>query len=150
MAHARTAIRNAFVAAVTGLTTTSTRVYKSRVWPLESVAASLLVYTLDDTSEPDTINSTIGGDRAFERVTEITCEARAGGTMALDDLADLICEEVEDAIGADATLSGVVKDVYLTSTEIEYGSDGDQPMVNATMTFAAEYRTLEGAASTAV
>jgi len=47
MSHARQQVRDAVVTAVTGLTTTSTRVYASRVYPHDSLP-SLAVYTLEE------------------------------------------------------------------------------------------------------
>ncbi len=56
MAHVRKQIRDAIVTAVTGLTTTGSNVFRSRIYPLESgKLPGLCVYTKSETVEFDTL-----------------------------------------------------------------------------------------------
>ena len=66
-----------------------------------------------------------------------------------DDTVDTICSEVEVALGG-STVNGLVKDIYLESTEINYQGEGDQPLAIATMTWNVLYETASNAPDTAL
>jgi len=61
----------------------------------------------------------------------------------LDDRLDVLCANVENAIGADPTLAGMVKDCALTDTVVSHSFDGDAPIGSARMQFRIMYRTSE-------
>ena len=111
--HIRQQIREYFGTTLNNLTTTGTRVYESRVYPLETVPA-LAIYTKSETSEP----IVIGTDRLMSRDLSVVVEGFAKATSNFDDTIDTISKEVEEAIAADRTLGGLAKDTYLESTEI--------------------------------
>jgi hypothetical protein len=72
--HLRRQIREAIGTAVTGLTTTSTRVYQSRVVPLQDTnLPALLIYTRAERSSPATVH----GPRIVERTAEVEIVAVA-------------------------------------------------------------------------
>ncbi|MBK7592227.1 MAG: hypothetical protein IPI27_13400 [Betaproteobacteria bacterium] len=103
--HVRRQIREAVATAVTGLTTTGTRVFQSRVYPLEATdLPALLIATLSETSEPVTIH----GPRELMRVLSVQVWHHKA-TADLDDALDLICKEVEIALASDMTLGGKCK-----------------------------------------
>ena len=56
---------------------------------------------------------------------------------------DTIAVEVEKAIAADRTLGGRSKDAYLTSTDIEFNSEGEKPLAFMTLNYNVEYYTQE-------
>ena len=62
--HIRQQIRERIATNLTGLTTTGTRVYQSRVYPLEdNNLPGLIIYTVSEESEP----AVIGTDRLLDR-----------------------------------------------------------------------------------
>ena len=125
--HIRQQIREQVASDLTGLTTTSSRVYQSRVYPLaDNNLPGLLIYTKDESSEP---------------VTAVS---------GFDDTVDDICKEVETVLGGTRTLGGLSKDLYLTSTEIEYDVSGATPVGYVSMMYTCEYMTDEDAPDVAV
>jgi hypothetical protein len=140
MPHHREAIRDAVVTACTGLATTSTRVYRSRVYPIAShLLPALLIYANGETSEREVI---IGVATKLIRRCEIVVEGFARATADVDETLDDIAAEVETAIGG-SQLSGNARDCTLTGTEIEIVDGGDQPLGVVRLTFAVTYRTAE-------
>lgn len=139
MAHLRKQIREAIAAAVTGLTTTSTRVYQSRVYAIDSAnLPCLAVYTTSEVSDIDSINT----PRGLMRTCSINVEGRCRAPSDIDDTMDAICKEVEVALGT-STLSGLVQDLRLASTTLDLARDAEKPTGIVTMTWIAEYRTSE-------
>ena len=140
MAHVRQQIREYFGTTLTGLTTTGSNVYESRVYTLqEDTLPSLVIYTKSETSEP----IVIGTDRVMSRELSVVVEAYCKATSNFDDTIDTISKEVEEAIMADRTLGGLAKDTYVESTEIEYTGDGEQPVGYVTLTFLTNYYVQE-------
>lgn len=145
--HIRQQIREEFGTTLTGLTTTGSNVYESRVYPLEnSTLPALIIYTKSETSEP----VVIGTDRLMSRELSVVVEGYAKATSNFDDTIDTISKEVEAAIAADRTLDGLAKDTYLESTEIEFNSEGEKPLGYVSLTFLTNYYVKENAPDVAV
>lgn len=145
--HIRQQIREQVATTLTGLTTTGSNVFQSRVYHLQnSNLPSLLIYTTDETSEAVTIGST----RTFERILELNIEGYAKATSNSDDTVDTIAKEVEVALSSDVTLNGLAKDCFIESTEISYNGEGEQPLAVIKMIFAVHYTTAEGSPDTAL
>ena len=140
--HVRQQIRERVGTVLTGLTTTGSNVYQSRVYPLSaSNLPGLLIYTLSETSEPDVM----GVQQGVERLLTLAVEGYAKATANLDDTLDTVCKEVETAIAGDTKLNNLARNAFLTSTEIQLNGDGEQPIGVATMTFEVNYRTINNA-----
>tara|TARA_R100001460_G_scaffold24860_1_gene49978 strand:+ start:355 stop:801 length:447 start_codon:yes stop_codon:yes gene_type:complete len=138
--HVRQQIRERVGTVLTGLTTTASRVYESRVYPLQdSELPALLIYTKTEESEPLVMSS----DRVMERELSIAIECYAKANSNFDDTIDTICKEVEEAIAVDTTLNGLAKDIYIESTDIEFNADGESPVGYATLTFLTTYHVKE-------
>ena len=138
--HIRQQIREKFGTTLTGLTTTGSNVFESRVYPLENASLpALIIYTKSETSEP----IVIGTDRVMSRELSVVVEAYCKATSNFDDTIDTISKEVEEAIMADRTLGGLAKDTYVESTEIEYTGEGEQPVGYVTLTFLTNYYVQE-------
>lgn len=143
MAHVRKTIRDKIVTLVTGLSTTGTNVFRSRVYPLESAKLpGLTVYTLDEDSQIITMGST--GNNRMDRVVEIAIEGYARETSNLDDKLDQIALEVEEAIAADDTLTGSAKKAELVKTNITMLGDGNQPIGAIRLLYEIQYNTTNG------
>lgn len=136
MAHKRKQIRDRVETVLTGLTTTGTNVFASRVYPLKaSQLPGLLIYTVEEESEP-------GGSGAIDRNLTLAVEGHVkavGG--AIDDTIDLVAEEVEAAIDADRSLNGLVVYCHIASTEIEFDAESEKPVGIIIMKFMINYRT---------
>lgn len=147
MSHARQQIRDAVVTAVTGLATTGSNVFRTRVHPLEEqMLPALLVYTLDETSEPDAMGSSRGLDRSLRVAVEVAVQQLAD----IDNTMDTIAAEVETAIAANTGLAALVRDISLDSTTIVRSGEGEQRALGMQMAFTALYRTRRGAPETLI
>ena len=137
MAHQRKRIRDQVETTLTGLVTTGSNVFVSRVYPFEAAdLPGLIIYTPEEESEP----ASMGGDT--ERHLSLVVEGHVKATTGtIDDSADTIAEEVEAAIDADRTLNGTALFIYLESTEIEFNAESEKPVAVIKMTFNIEYHT---------
>ena len=136
MPHARQQIREAVVQALTGLQTTGSNVYESRVYP-HDVLPSLAVYTVRDEPRQE---QTLG--QLVHRELTLVVEARAkpaDGGPTVDDQLDTICAEVEAALMADQTLGGLVQGTELQETEIELSGELERPVGIARMRWRIVY-----------
>ena len=145
--HIRQQIRERAGSVLTGLTTTGSNVFETRIYPLENTnLPALVIYTKNETSEPLVIST----NRVMSRELELIVEIYVKQTSNFDDQVDKICKEVEVAISADTTLNGLAKDCFLQSTEIEYNTEGEQPLSFAVLTFLTIYYVQETAPDVAV
>lgn len=141
MAHFRQQIRERVATTLTGLTTTGSNVFQSRVYPIEeSKLPCLLIYTKDETSEPLAMTP----PRSIEKILSLVVEAYVKANNNFDDTIDTICKEVEEALYADRLINNLAKDSFLTNTEINFNSDGDNPVGIVVMTFEIAYHHTEG------
>jgi hypothetical protein len=145
--HVRRRIRQAVATRLTNLATTGTRVFISRVYPLaESKLPGILIYTPQESSQVDSITK----PRGLARGVNVVVEGVVESTGALDDDLDQIAVEVEQALGADPSLGGLVKDTRLSGTQIMHAGDGKKPVGAIRMTFEVIYRTPENNPTTTI
>ncbi len=136
--HVREQIRSRIVTNVTGLSTTGSNVFESRIYPMESSELpGLLVYTISEESEP----IRIGPNRLLERVLNVVVQAYCESNSDFDGTIDQICKEVEVALASDRTVNGLAKDLFIASTDITYSSEGAKPVGYVTMVFTVDYYT---------
>jgi len=137
MAHKRTSIRNNVTTTVTGLTTTGSNVFETRIYPNELAKLPLLnVYSNTETSELSSIGK-------IERNLEIMVEGFAKATSNIDEALDTISKEVEVAMANDLTRGGHAKDTFLSNTEYELENIGNQQLGVIKMTFNVLYLTTK-------
>jgi len=147
MSHVRQQIRDDIVTTLTGLTTTGSNVFRSRIFPLEETnLPALCIYTKSETSEYDTI----GLPRSVNRILDVAVEAYVKGVSNYDNTLDTIAVEVEEAIAADITLGNLAKDAQITAFEADFAGDGEQPVAVGRFTVTVQYRTVENDVETAV
>lgn len=140
MPHARQKIRDQAVTELTGLATTGSRVYPSRIYPLqEAELPALLVYAHEEESEP--FNLDLDG-RILERSLTLTVTGVAQATSGIEDTLDQIAAEVEAALGL-SMLNGLAADLYLAGTRLELSGEGDQPTGSIHLDWRVLYRTME-------
>lgn len=146
MAHARKQIRDQLATMLAGLATTGANVFTSRVYALAAnQLPALRIYTLNESVEEE---GTIGGSRQRLRELEVAIEAIVKAASNPDDTVDQIALEVEKALAADKSLSGLAKDSYISSTEIELDGEQEQKLVIATMTWTVQYLVADTAPDT--
>lgn len=123
---------------MTGLSTTGARVYQSRVVQLEAnELPGLKVFTGSEAVEV----IDIGSNPLQERNLTVTVTAIAKAVSDLDDTLDQIIKEVEIAVASNNTLSGLVKDVVFTGSDVDMNADAEMPTGQAVLTFNANYYT---------
>jgi len=126
---------------LTGLTTTGSNVFQSRVYPIENTKLPcLLIYTREETSEPLTTNP----PRAIEKILSLVVEGYVKANSNFDDTIDTICEEVEEALFTDRLINDLALDSFLINTDISYNAEGDNPLGIVVMTFQITYHHTEG------
>lgn len=146
--HLRRQLREIVGTKLTGLTTTGSRVFQSRVYPLETTdLPGLLISTVSESAEMLSISA----PGTLERRLTVQVEAVAKATADLDDTLDGICKEVEVALAAPfAALEAKARSIALTSTEIEIDASGAQPIGKAVMNYEIVYFAAENAPDTAL
>lgn len=134
-AHVRQQVREEIAGVVSGLTTTGTRVFTSRTYPLsESDLPCLLIKT-----EQESVDyQTIGRPSQQEREITLVIDAIAKANENLDQTLDTMCKEVEVVIDTVASLS---KNIMLAGTRIEIDDSGSQRIGKASMIYRMKVYT---------
>ena len=132
MSHARQKIREAFVSALSAISTPAT---ESRIL-INSTLPAVTVYSTEEVAEP----LTMGG--ISDRAVSIVVEARVNGS-SIDDTLDALAVEIETGI---ATVSIVC--VQYIGTEIEFDAETDNPYGIMRITYVAPYSTTAADPST--
>ena len=145
--HLRRQIRERAASTLTGLSTTGSNVFQTRVYPMESAGLpGLCIYTTDETVEL----STIGSIRTLFRRLDLMVEGYAKASANLDDSLDQIAKEVEIAMAADIGLNSLAHDSYLTATENVFSREGEQPIGVIQMSYSVVYESAENAPDVAL
>ena len=141
MAHLRQQIRERVATTLTGLTTTGSNVFQSRVYPLENTKLPcLLIYTREESSEP----LDMGPPRTIEKILSLVVEGYVKANSNYDDTIDTITKEVETALYGDRLINNLAKDSFLVTTDISFNGEGDNPLGIVVMTFEIPYHHTEG------
>lgn len=134
MAHARQTIREAAATLLTGLTTTGSRVFQSRMVPQETLPC-LLVTTNDEEISPGAF------EKQLDRRLTITVIGVAKATSNVDDTLDTIAAEVEAALGSDYRYE-------LTAIAVDFDETLEKPAGRIALTYTYRYFTTAGAPGT--
>lgn len=147
MAHMRKQLRDAVITACTGLTTTGSKVFNHRVYPLGSnKLPGLCIYTQDESS----VYQSISPPRSVHRILNVVVESYVKATSGYDNTIDQIALEVEEAIVADVTLGGLAKDTKILGFTSEVSGDGEQPACVGIMRIEVTYCVAENDPETSV
>jgi hypothetical protein len=140
MSHVRQQIRDQVVTALTGLPTTGNNVFKHRYYPVSSSnMPGLIIYTEDETQS----YLTIGSDRTIEYDLTLRVEAYVKAVSNYDDTLDDIAKEIQNAISADRTLNGLVKDTRFNVFSSAGEVGGEQPAFMGRFEIKIIYHTKE-------
>ena len=150
--HVAKQILDAVVSTCTGLTTTGSSVFRSRVHTMvDSNLPALLIYVREDVLEEETSSMQTDGKKGNQYVLSISIDAvekDASETTAENNLFT-IRKEVQTALEADLTLGGKCKDLWLVEASIEDRTgSGDSPILVMTMAWNFLYRIKQGAPQT--
>ena len=141
MAHLRQQIRERVATTLTGLTTTGSNVFQSRVYPIENTKLPcLLIYTREESSEPLDMSP----PRTIEKRLSLVVEGYVKANSNYDDTIDTITKEVEVAMYGDRLINNLAKDSFLVRTDISFNGEGDNPLGIVVMTFEIPYHHTEG------
>ena len=125
MTHPRQTIRESLVTLLTGLPLTGSRVYGSRLSPVEEGSLpALRIYADREQASPLVIHAQTTRERDITYRIEIVARANAD----LDDALDAIAEQVEGALVAAADSTWLGGTLGALSTEIELSDDVSQPV----------------------
>lgn len=150
MSHIRQNVREAAAAAVTGLATTGTNVFKSRTLPLrQGDFPCLAVYARSDS--PDYAQASMGDRTLVPRVIELHVQGfvKQLDDEDLEDTLDDIAEEVEGAL-FDAFPFGTAIGLTIGQQTLDVDTQGDETLGVIDMVFNVMYRTAEGSPGTAI
>ena len=145
--HLRRQIRERAATTLTGLTTTGSNVFQSRVYPMESAGLpGLCIYTTEETVEMQSM----GGTRNVSRDLTLIVEGYATASANVDDTLDQIGKEIEVAMSGDITLNDLAQDSYLSSVEITLSGDGSTGIGKITHSYTVVYQNAENAPDAAL
>ena len=147
MSHVRKQLRDAIVTLVTGLSTTGSRVFTGRVYPMqEAELPCLWVNTIPEDGVPQDLS--VSG--ILQRTVTVEIVGIARGTSGLVDTMDTICEEVETALGAGVILGGTTVALDYTGTDHQLSGEADQPIGRASIRYVCNLYTTSSAPGTLV
>ena len=146
MAHLRQSIRERIATDVTGLSTTGSNVFQSRIYPIEDASLPcLLVYSTSEDSEPTEMAS----PRPVTRILNVVVQGVVSATQP-DDTLDTISKEVEVALAGDVSINSLANNSFLSSTEIEFNADGAKPIGTVMLNYVVEYRNVDNNPESAI
>lgn len=138
MTHKRKTIRDNAATLLTGLTTTGSNVFASRVYPVESASLpALLIYVGPEEALDE--EDSMGNTKVVE--AELNLEIRAAKASGLDDQLDLILEEIQAQVATDRKLSNtLVKRLnYLGIDGPEWSDEGEKEHAIMIIQYGAVY-----------
>ena len=150
--HVARQILDQIVTTCTGLTSTGSNVFRSRVHTMvESSLPALLIYAREDMLDEESSAMQTDGKKGNHYVLSVSIDAvekDALETTAENNLFT-IRKEVQIAMEADLTLSGKCKDLWLVEANIEDRTgSGDSPILTMMMVWNFLYRIKQGAPET--
>lgn len=124
--------------ALTGLTTTASRVFDSRVYPVQD--ADLPCLKIDQGDDEAEI-TTMHAPPHLERTLELLVIACVKQNTSYRTLVNTIRKEVETVFGTNQTLGGLCHWIEPRRCEIELSGEGEKPVAEATITLSVRYYT---------
>lgn len=146
MSHAHKLIRDAAKTALTGLASTTTRVFANRLYALADTDLPGLRISLDNETvdTPD-----ITANPIQERQLELVVECCAKANSALDDAVDQMQLEVEKALAAGLTISSKHLDCVLAASQFD-DAIGLTPVAVKRVSFLVKFYTRANAPDTLI
>lgn len=149
MSHVRTQIRDRVATTLTGLTTTNTRVYKTRIYPMDAAAMpGICVYINSERSVEEDFSTLI-------KEVDIVIDAYVRGA-SWDTNSDQVQAEVEAALyadysaGTDRYMDGLALSLEYVQADSQYVGDAEKPYGVLRMIYRAKYAITRGATDIAL
>ena len=139
MSHINNQIRDQIATIIGALPFFSGRVYKMRSYALDDAKLpAAVIYTNSQSSSLATI-----GTKTSMGSLQVYVEIFIKGlSSTIINEIDDACALIEDAIGSDFQLSGLVKSCILSQSEVDINVEGEKPVANARLSYAVQYVTL--------
>ena len=138
--HLRRQIRNRVATTLTGLTTTGSNVFQSRVYPMETGGLpGICIYTNDESVDI----ASIGATRTLFRELNLMVEGYASAGSSLENTLDKIGKEIEVAMSGDIKINNLAMDSRLTNVEVSLSGDGSSSLGVIRHTYLVTYQNLE-------
>ena len=145
--HLRRQIRERVATTLTGLSTTGSNVFQSRIYPMESAGLpGLCVFT----QEESVGIQSMGGTRNVSRDLTLIIEGYASASSNIDDTMDAIGKEVEIAMAGDIEINNLAQDSYLSGVEITLSGDGSTVIGKIAHSYTVVYQNAENAPDAAL
>jgi hypothetical protein len=147
--HLRRQIRERIVTDVTGLSTTGSNVFESRVYPIEeSKLPCILVY---DADEELTIDSS-GSPREIASDLTVTIEgyAQGGSGKTVMRTLNAIQKEIQIALSGDIRVNNLARDSYLVSADASMNAEATKPTGTVRLSYLVIYQFKEDRPDVAV
>lgn len=148
--HAREQIRSAVVTALTGLSTTGSNVFATRIHKLQATELpALAIYTLQEVVERETMKPR-KQERSLRLAIDVAIQQVSDVDGALDDIAAEVEAAMETAWQAGSGIWASIRDLALNSSVVTMSGEGDQRALGMEITYTVLYRTAEGAPETII
>ena len=145
--HLRRQIRERVATTLTGLSTTGSNVFQSRIYPMESAGLpGLCVYTQEESVGIQSMGET----RNVSRDLTLIIEGYASASSNIDDTMDAIGKEVEVAMAGDIEINNLAQDSYLSGVEITLSGDGSTGIGKIAHSYTVVYQNAENAPDAAL
>ena len=149
--HVAKQILDQVVTTCTGLSTTGSNVFRSRVHTMiESSLPALLIYAREDILEEDATGMQTDGNKGNQYMLSVSVDAmeKDASEPTAENNLFTIRKEVQTTMEADLTLSGKCKDLWLVEANIEDRTgSGDSPILTM-MIWNFLYRIKQGSPQT--
>lgn len=146
--HIDKQLRSAAATALTGLTTTGSNVFASRVRPLQdSELPALRVYVDESDVSPFAMG---GASRRVLRNTNLKVEFCGKATASYDDQSDAAKKEIEVAVANSGEFGGLCKFVQLMRIETQRDDSTDQVVIVTRLIFECHTLTAANAPDVAL
>ena len=138
MSHMNQKVRDEIATIIGALPFFSGRVYKMRSYAIDDAKLpAAVVYTNTQASSLTTI-----GFRTLRGTLSVSVGVHVKGSSAtIMNQIDDACVLIEDAIGSNFSLNGLVKSCVLTDTDIDISVEGEKPVASAQLSYTVEYVT---------
>lgn len=139
MSHINNQIRDRIATIIGALPFFSGRVHKMRSYALDDEKLpAAIIYTNSQSNSLATIGTKTSMG-SLELYVEIFIK---GSSSTIINQIDDACVLIEDAIGSDFQLSGLVKSCILSQSDVDINVEGEKPVANARLSYAVQYVTL--------
>ena len=140
MTHARSQIRKYIISLLNDSTVAGSNVFEARIYGLDNIELpAILVFT----NEENIQEYSIGHPRNLLRQLNVVIEIYAKASGNIDDVIDNLCMQIEQLLGSDNNLGGMVKDMILSSVSVSHSAEAERPLATATLNYQIIYSTKE-------